>query len=236
MTKRRGSFGSAVVTLALWIGTVPAATVPVTTCGQVVAGTGALAADLDCSATTGAAVTLGPGARLQLAGFTLTGNETGVQCDVGACRIDGPGTIRRPTYVAGNFRGVVGLLRLRIANVVLENWPIALYVLGPIQAKGCTIRDGGWGVLGERTTIVDSTFSNNVIGVHGSEGTPSGPGFGIKYIFWGVRIRHSTFTANGIDVASYKRPVVRDTTCTTSDLLTLAGEPFGGGDEWGICN
>lgn len=208
---------------------------PVTACGQTVSGNGALTADLDCSATAGPAVTLAPGAHLDLGGFTLTSTDTGVLCDTGRCAVSGPGTIRRPTYAPGSSRGVAAFYPLKIADVVLENWSYGLYVLSSLQAVRCTVRDGGWGTLAERTTLLDSTFTNNLVGVHGSEGTPSGPGFGIRYIFWAVRVRRSTFMGNGIDVASYKRPVVRDSSCTTSDHLTLANEPFGGGDEWSVC-
>jgi len=76
----------------------------VTTCGQVVTGTGELQADLDCSTYEGVAVTVTRGA-LHLNGFTVTGNaarvgEPGdcsvgvvVACDSSNCTIEGPGTV-----------------------------------------------------------------------------------------------------------------------------------------------
>src|SRR5262245_5264269 len=95
---------------------------PVTTCGQTVERSGILTADLDCSATAGPAVTLSPGARLDLAGFTLTATDTGVQCSVGRCKVYGPGTVRRPTYENTTNRGVLGLGSTRLRNVTFANW------------------------------------------------------------------------------------------------------------------
>ena len=210
--------------------------IPVTSCGQTVDGEGVLTADLDCSATTGPAVFLERGSRLELSGFTLLGNEIGVQCAVGRCTIEGPGTIRRAAGPANQQQGVVGLYKATVLNVVLDNWPTAVYVLGPAYVRGCTIQNSGNGVLGERTRVVDSSFSNNSIAVHGTEGTPSGVHFGIKYFFWSVRVLRTTFTGNTIDIASYRRPVVNDSTCTTSDALHIPDDGFSGGDEWNVCS
>ena len=209
---------------------------PVTTCGQTVDGEGVLTADLDCSATTGPAVILQPGSRLELSGFTLLGNEIGVHCEVGKCIIEGPGTIRRAAVPADQQKGVEGFYKATVLNVVLDNWPVAVYVLGPTSVRGCTIENSGIGVLGERTRVTDSSFSNDGIGVYGSEATPSGVHFGIKYIFWSVRILRSTFTGNTIDIASYRRPIVNDSTCTTSDARHMPDDGFSGGDEWNVCS
>ena len=224
------------VAVACFSTSARATAVPVTSCGQMVEGEGVLTADLDCSATTGPAVFLGPGARLELSGFTLLGNEIGVQCAVGLCMIEGPGTIQRAALPASQEKGVLGLYKARISNVVFQNWPLAINVLGPTDVRGCTIQDSAIGVLGERTRVVDSSFSNNGTAVHGSEGSPSGAHFGIKYIFWGVRVVRGTFTGNLIDIASYRRPVVIDSTCTTSDILHVVPDPFMGGDEWNVCS
>jgi len=213
-----------------------AGAVPVTTCGQTVDGQGELTADLDCSATTGPAVIVQSGSRLELSGFTLLGNDIGVQCAIGRCTIEGPGTIRRAAGPANQQQGVLGLYKATVVNFVLDNWPIAVSVLGPTDVRGCTIQNSGIGVLGERTRVADSSFSNNGIGVYGSEATPSGVHFGIKYIFWSVRIARTTFTGNTIDIASFRRPIVNDSTCTTSDMLHLVPDQFMGGDEWNVCS
>jgi hypothetical protein len=220
----------------VFLGSAHAAPVPVTSCGQKVNGAGVLTGDLDCSAAAGPAVILGSNSRLNLAGFTVLGNEVGVQCAVASCTITGPGTIRRAALPAAQQPGILGLYSARVFGVVLENWPIAIEVLGATNVRGCTIRDSGIGVIGEQTRIADSSFSNDGIAVHGNAGTPSGPRFGQKYIFWGVHLLRSSFTGNGIDIASYKRPVVRDSTCTTSDVLHVVPDPFNGGDEWGVCS
>src|SRR5262249_45105926 len=139
---------------------------PVASCGQTVEGEGVLTADLDCSATTGPAVFLERGARLELAGFTILGNEIGVQCPTGR------GTIRRAGLPANQQQGIVGFYRATVSDVVLDNWPMAIYVLGPTKVLGCTIQNSGTGVLGERTRVADSSFSNNGIAVYGSAATP----------------------------------------------------------------
>ena len=173
---------------------------------------------------------------MELSGFTLLGNEIGVQCAVGRCTIEGPGTIQRAALPASQEKGVLGLYKARISNVVFENWPIAVNVLGPTDVRGCTIQDSAIGVLGERTRVVDSSFSNNGTAVRGNAGTPSGVHFGIKYFFWSVRVVRTTFAGNSIDIASYRRPIVNDSTCTTSDILHIMPDQFNGGDEWNVCS
>lgn len=64
-------------------------TMLVTTCGQAVSGDAMLTGDLDCSAGPDPALDLASGSRLDLAGFTLTGNMTAIQCELGPCRITG---------------------------------------------------------------------------------------------------------------------------------------------------
>jgi hypothetical protein len=69
-----------------------AASIPVTSCGQIVDGAGHLTADLTCPGS-GHAVRLLQKGKLELGGFTLTATEgIGVSC-FGKCRINGPGTI-----------------------------------------------------------------------------------------------------------------------------------------------
>jgi hypothetical protein len=96
---------------------------PVTTCGQVLSDGGFLTADLDCSAYTGGwAVTIERGT-LDLAGFTLTGNETEffpmesteatVRC-LANCDIVGPGVI-----TGGANLGIYAWRRLTLTNVAV---------------------------------------------------------------------------------------------------------------------
>ena len=86
-------------------------------------------------------------------------------------------------------------------------------------------------MIGAPVRATDSTFTNNQYGTYASEGTKDG----IHYKFWSSRIRRCTFSGNTVDVAGYKRPTVRDSACTTSDMLTIPLTPFSGGDEWDVC-
>ena len=80
----------------------------VMTCGEIVeGGIATLVADLDCSTFTGVALTLaGARARLEMNGFTITGNPANPDLGIGLpgfalpvvlclghCRVVGPGTI-----------------------------------------------------------------------------------------------------------------------------------------------
>jgi hypothetical protein len=204
----------------------------VTTCGQGVKGTGFLSADLDCSATTGPAIILTAGSRLFLGGFTLTGNEVGVRCEVGACKIYGPGTIRRKALNPDfENHGVLGLSKARVEGVTLENWRNGVFVLGPAEVRKSTLLTNTWGVSAGPVRVTDSTFSGNQYGAYAYEGTRDG----VHYKFYAARIRRATFTGNTIDIAAFKLPTVRDTTCTTSDHLTVPSAPWSGGDEWNVC-
>lgn len=236
MKHRRVIHGVAIGTVACVLanGAVPArAVTAVTTCGQTVTGPGMLVADLDCSAGPDPAIILNNGALLDLAGFTLTGTTTGVRCEVGRCKIVGPGTIRRSAPSSDlNVIGVLGLRRARVTNVTVENWGRGVFVLGPVDVRSSTLTSNHWGVMGEQTRATDSTFIGNYYGTYASEGTQDG----IHYKFWPSRIRRCTFSGNTIDVAGFKRPTVQESPCTTSDQLTIPLTPWGGGDEWGVCS
>jgi len=208
-------------------------TMMVTTCGQSVSGDAMLAGDLDCSAGPDPALDLANGTRLALAGFTLTGNMTGIQCEVGSCKITGPGTIRRsaPLPPNSNTVGVLGLKRAKLDGVIVENWDSGVYVLGPAYVRNSTIQSNYRGILGAPLRATDSSFVGNYYGTWASEGTKDG----IHYIFWSSKIVRCTFSGNTIDVAGFKRPTVRNSACTTSDQLTIPLTPWGGGDEWDVC-
>ncbi len=209
-------------------------TMTVTTCGQSVSGNAILAGDLDCSAGPDPALDLANGARLSLGGFTLTGHMTGIQCEVGSCKITGPGTVLRsgsaPTGF-GNTVGVLGLRRGKLDGVTVENWDAGIYVLGPVNVRNSTMQSNYRGILGAPLRATDSSFVGNYYGTWASEGTKDG----VHYIFWSSRISRCTFSGNTIDVSGFKRPTVRNSACTTSDMLTIPLTPWGGGDEWAVC-
>lgn len=229
------------VILAAALATAPTvqagSSVPVTTCGQAVPKRGVLTGDLDCSAFDGVAVSLGTTGKLDLAGFTLTAKDIGVQCAVGTCEVRGPGTIRRLTYDPNlNFfdegYGIRALRKIRARDVVLQNWNSAIFGLDGAIVRSCTIQDGGWGVVAGPARIVGSTITGNAIaGVRAFEGTMDGE----HYKFYACNVKGSTFSGNTVDIQSYRRPVVTTTACTTTDHLTVPNTPYGGGDEWGVC-
>lgn len=216
-----------------------AKSVDVTTCGQVVPrGTiGVLTGDLDCSSTIDEAVHLSPGAKLRLSGFTLTASRIGVLCDaVGVCRISGPGMIRRPTldtspapenYAVFSGRGV----DLR-DGVTLENWQLGVFSGGVTVLKDVVINSCINGAIGWPARAIGSTFTGNRYALIGAGGTSPGGTFS----FGGVRVKDSTFSGNLVDLASYGRPTVRDTSCSTSWHLTRPSTPFSGGDDWDVCS
>ena len=227
-----------------WMLAMPAALalasppVPVTTCGQSVPKRGVLTGDLDCSALSGPAVVLGKTGKLDLAGFTLTGNLTGVQCEVGTCQVRGPGIIRRVAYDPMlNFSdtgcGIRAFRSVRVRDVTFQNWNQGVRALDSVVVRNSTVEDGGWGVVGGPVTVLDSTITGSALaGVRAYEGTKDG----VHYLFYACKVKGSTLSGNGVDIESYRRPVVRETSCTTSDQLTIPfGTPYGGGDEWGVC-
>ncbi len=239
---RRSCFAlSVALALAVATGGGPSAdaspAAPVTACGQVVGDRGVLVADLDCSTRDGAAITLWKGARLDLGGFTLTAKDIGVHCDA-QCEVRGPGAIRRPAYdpeldfFNGQGFGIRSFGRVRVRDVFLQHWNQGVWSLSSASVRGCTILDGFNGAVGGPVSVADSGFTGNRgAGVRAYEGTRDG----IHYSFYACRVRRSTFAGNGVDIESYRRPSVKQTTCTTSDQLTIPSTPYGGGDEWGIC-
>jgi len=158
------------------VGPAMAATA-VTFCGQVVRGKAFLASDLDCSGTTDDAVILG-GGTLDLRGFTLTGNNSDIDCTVHctrSCKItsDPPGGT-----ITGGGVGVCDwptpgtpdppLRSLRVTSVTIDG-----NVDGGVQAnigrvliRNSTLSNNGTGVNADsvfrgRLRVINSTITNN---------------------------------------------------------------------------
>jgi hypothetical protein len=197
----------------------------VTTCGQVVSGPSELAADLDCSAYAGDAITVERGP-LYLRGHALIGNASGdpdfaaVECSNGVlvrrCRVVGPGEIRGASAgVRGGFVGISNALlvenvrgivasRLRAEDIEIsgsESMAISLY--GPVI----------------KSSIQRATISGNGAGVVawscGGCGSPAG-----------VRIRDSIVSGNtgsGLHVAPL-RLVIKNSDITGNALDQQAPE------------
>jgi hypothetical protein len=216
-----------------WIAHPAAAAPPVevTTCGQVVVGKGTLTGDLDCSGSPDAAVRLENGSQLDLAGFTITADVTGVQCKAG-CRVNGPGTIRRVIAGEDHTVGVFGHQGTRVqGGVSLDGWRLGAFALGSLRIDDVAVTGSVIGAIGAPIRVTRSTFTGNEVGVAGSSGTKDG----VHYTFFAVRIADSTFADNDIDITAYRRPKVRDVSCTTSAHRTIPATPYSGGDEWEIC-
>jgi len=133
--------------------------VPVTTCGQVVRGVGQLTADLDCSAAAGEAVHLT--GRLLLNGFTLTGTTAYdvVRCEIGACRVVGPGTV---TGGADGVRSDTGA-RVEGGAVVTSNAGDGVRTEKSAKVFGASVTaNGGDGVRSKSTaTLREAIITGN---------------------------------------------------------------------------
>lgn len=213
--------------------------VDVTACGQVVpkATIGVLTGDLDCSSSDDEAVRLLNGAKLRLAGFTLTANRVGVSCEnVSVCKVSGPGTIRRTALDlspgAENYAVFSGRAVELRDGVTLENWQLGVFSGGATVLKGVVIDGCVNGAIGWPVRAIGSTFTDNQNALIGAGGTTPGGLFS----FGRVRVKDSTFSGNVVDMSSYARPTVRGTTCSTSWHLTRPSTPFSGGDDWNVCS
>ncbi len=112
-----------------------AAQEPVTTCGQIV-NNGFLTGDLDCSGyTDGPALIVNH--RLNLAGFTLTGNPNERSILAGLSRIDGPGTI------TGGLVGITSSFKLKLTDLVITGNGANGVSAPRINGSGLTIVGNG---------------------------------------------------------------------------------------------
>ncbi len=136
--------------------------VPVTTCGQVVTGAGALAGDLDCSGHAGHAVHLT--GRLLLGGFTLTGNPAFdvVRCVSGSCAVIGPGTVTGGQDGIRSDRGA----RVQANAIVTGNAGDGVRADLAVSVLDATIsNNGGEGVRAKtRASVVRAGFQSDIDG------------------------------------------------------------------------
>jgi hypothetical protein len=198
---------------------VPAAE-PVTTCGQVLADGGFLTADLDCSGyTDGPALTIERGV-LDLAGFTLTGNEVEsiplyfpeatVFCPV-SCEIIGPGVLAGGKEAVVHARRRIALTDVTVRDVTAVGNASAVYSEGSLQSTGCTIEgNSGDGLVATRRAIVQST---TIQGTHGS----AVAAYGGKAF-----VQDSTITGNGTGFAA-STVVARIVKMRSSDVSDNGG-------------
>jgi len=199
--------------------------VAVTTCGQEYAGAGYLVADLDCTGTDGPAVVVTGKGSLDLQGFAITGNSAGVIC-LQACSVIGPGAIS-----ATNGSGVNAAGALEISHVdVVSSGVDGIVGYHAVRVIDSTIADNGSsGVRSQRVVVRNSMITGN-----GNFGAVSGPNRRVV-------LRDSQVVGNGLsaecalgaacaDVASGRKPRLRDSTCDTSwNSRSLDGA------DWQVC-
>lgn len=140
--------------------------VSVTTCGQIVHGTGDLAADLDCSSHPGRSLQLI--GRLRLNGFKITGNSTDpvIYCNTGSCLVSGPGTL------TGGSKGVTSDVGVRVVDATVEfnaGDGVVSFRSARIQGASVISHNGGNGVrashavsiVGGKLALPDVVVSDN---------------------------------------------------------------------------
>ena len=162
IVNRLSGLTAATFILTLSAAGLAAAQTPVTACGQVVDGNAVLTGDLDCSSYEDAAAIEIRSGTLDLAGYTLSGNESLEFCCFGGrreeeaaiwcsgkCSIVGPGTV-----IGGSFAVVSVSARALLSNVAVVAGP------GPVASSG---NNGVVGTQTERLKVVSST----VAGHHG---------------------------------------------------------------------
>jgi hypothetical protein len=228
--------------------------IPVTTCGQEVNGRGVLAADLYCSQPDlGAAVALGVGGSLDLAGHTLTVEEhgtTAVKCGA-SCKVSGGSIV----LIGEAGWAVHAADRVSVSDVEISVVPNALNVryahgvtgrIGKISSSVITsvydcaagfekvqMRDVQCvdnideGVEGSRRVLVkDSTFT----------GYPNGASRGVwsSTVTGRVTVKGSVIGGYEHSIASWyvRPPAVRETQCERSGVLDSEGVT----GTWNLCS
>jgi hypothetical protein len=196
--------------------------VPVTECGQEFAGVGYLVGDLNCATTTGPAVVITGKGSLDFRGFTIVGGEAGIVC-LQSCTVNGPGMLTSTTSVGIGAAGALALNNLTVANSGGDG------IVGYRQVRvddSVLLGNSGSGVRSERVVIRGSVVTGN--GNFGAFG-----GLNRRVV-----LRDSQVVGNGLaddctlgapcaDVASGRKPRLRNSTCDTS------WDPSGG--AWDVC-
>jgi hypothetical protein len=203
------------VVLVLVAGARIAAAVDVTDCGQVIepGKVGELKNDLACAASptwpfSACGVRLQPGAKLQLNGFTISGDGTGagVECWTKRCTIEGPGEIR------GFWAGVnCAGCRVVARDVVVRENNEGIYIplAGTLEAKRVVASDntrsGIWAQAVMGSDIEASRNGLNGVSANGR-----------------LRVRRLDATANGRSgvLGGHGRGRLVDSTVTGNDVAT----------------
>ncbi len=232
------SFAVVVLLTALVVPSAYAAdpVVEVTACGQIVPAKtrGILTADLDCTGSASAAVTLMKKATLDLQGFTLTGGSANVacykRCDGGGCVNQGSQcAIVNGTITGATSNGILGD-RVTITNLTITNTGRGVDTARKIVATNVTVTQNRIdGLNGDLIKISNSTVTGN--GIFGLSGS--------------VNATDSNITGNGIspecadtrcaDIASPRRPRLKNTTCDTT-YASVDTSTTCAGRHWCVCS
>ena len=203
--------------------------ITVMTCGQFVQGTGQLVANLDCSASPGEAVKLQ--GKLLLNGFTLTGHAASdvVSCELGACRVVGPGTVTGGTDGVRSKRGA----RIEAGAVITANGGDGVRTDKTAKVLDAMVSaNGGDGVRSKTTaTISGSTITGNTgdgvrtdgsvtikastVGGNGGNGVDSDKN--------AKALKLSTINGNGFDGIRGIRSTLVDSTATGNRTNAACG-------------
>ncbi len=206
-----------------------AATIPVTSCGQFVRGTGQLTADLDCSADPG--VTLALQGKLLLNGFTLTGYALSdvVFCALGGCRIVGPGTVTGGSDGVRSDHGA----RIEAGAIVTGNSGDGVRTEKTAKVIDATVSDnGGDGIRSKTTAVIsgatitgnagDGIRTDGTATVKGSTVDGNG-GDGIHSDKYAKAMKLSTVSGNGFDGVRGVRALLIDATATGNGTNAACG-------------
>jgi len=208
------------VVLASGSAAFAATPIPVTTCGQLVKGTGQLVGDLDCSASIGEAVHLT--GTLLLNGFVLTGAPTSdvVRCETGACRVVGPGTVTGGADGVRSDRGA----RVEAGAIITGNAGDGVRTDKTAKVTDATVSaNGGDGVRSKTTAVLsgasildnasDGVRTDGTATIKGSTVSGNG-GNGIDSDKVAKAMKGSTVSGNGFDGIRGIRAQLHDSTAT----------------------
>ena len=203
--------------------------IPVTTCGQVVKGTGQLTADLDCSASLGEAVHLT--GTLLLNGFVLTGAPASdvVRCETGACRVVGPGTVTGGSDGVRSDRGA----RVEAGAIITANLGDGVRTDKTAKIVDATVSaNGGDGVRSKTTANItgsiitanlgDGVRTDGTATVKGSTVSGNG-GNGIDSDKTAKAMKLSAVTGNGFDGIRGLRAQLHDSTASGNATNAACG-------------
>jgi len=228
-----------------------AASLEVSSCGEVVSGGGYLSSDLDCSGFGAApAITIVRG-KLELRGFTLTGGaQDAVHC-LRSCKIVGPGTI-----TGSGQMGVRAESRATVEDATVSgNASVGIKGFSAVKVAGTDASgNGSCGVSGNRIRMKNSTANDN--GLRGvctaqlrmQDSIVTGNAADGVFSTYRPRIKDSLISGNGLavscpagsDPCHFGPPFVDLRACDSTPRLSAStcetsGTCETGVSSWGVC-